>query len=349
MRIYRITKSYSYENGQYGGPVVWFHLFKRTAIRLAARLAEDFNGVNQGPSQSSEGQPTVALFNHPRNEHWIVVDAVHLNIFQPFSAMRRWIRRRVDWQNLNEVGAGHGSILRHGRAWYRPANYFSDNKRHSSLAWSWNFEPRRWFGLSVDLFDGDSERDLGFSVHLGFAHFWLTFENVLNRWGGYPRHSWAHTWGVTLFEDHLNFQIHNAGSDCYDCKGWKGWHKGFFVSNLIFGRTKHEQKVLSVHEAVVPMPEGNYPATVKIVEDSWKWSRWPWPKVRLASEIEVKGGVPFPGKGENSWDCGEDAIISTGSSTPTVAGAVGAMVSSVLRNRERYGGKNWVPERRLTA
>lgn len=55
--------------------------------------------------------------------------------------------------------------------------------------------------------------------------------------------------------------------------------------------------------------------------------------------------VPFPGKGENSWDCGEDAIMGAGADEPTPEAAVASVVKSALRNRRRYGGEGWKPEK----
>lgn len=228
MKIYRITKSYSYENGQYGGPVVWFHLFKWAAIRLAARLANDFSGSLRLPSDERQVEGVIVEFRHERNNHWIAVDSVPLRIFAPFSAARRWLRQRVHWQNLNEKRGRTGSILKHGRAWVHRKDHY-----RVSLAWSWNFEAKKWLGFSVDLFDGDAYRDAGLSLHFGIAHFWLTFENVIPERYAYPHHSWAHTTGITLFEDHLSFKIHHAGKDCYDCKGWQGFRRSIFVHDAI--------------------------------------------------------------------------------------------------------------------
>lgn len=59
--------------------------------------------------------------------------------------------------------------------------------------------------------------------------------------------------------------------------------------------------------------------------------------------------VPVPGKGENSWDCGEDGTQSIlfGVDTPirTYVDAANAFQASVQKTRLRYGGKDWMPER----
>jgi hypothetical protein len=123
---------------------------------------------------------------------------------------------------------------------------------------------------------------------------------------------------------------------------------GGAINESVTGGTKYKDEVIETHPALVTMPEGHYEAVVTIHRATWTPKRWPFslfPKVRVDSRIEVEGGVPVPGKGENSWDCGEDAIMSTGSSTPTVAAAVAAITKSALETRERYGGRNWLPEK----
>lgn len=96
---------------------------------------------------------------------------------------------------------------------------------------------------------------------------------------------------------------------------------------------------------LVPMPEGNYPGTVKREERVWKRKRWPWSERRRVDFwVDMQIGVPTPGKGENSWDCDDDGVYGTGGSS--VPEAVANVVRAALRNRERYGsGASWVPSR----
>lgn len=68
-------------------------------------------------------------------------------------------------------------------------------------------------------------------------------------------------------------------------------------------------------------------------------------------EIEMLEGeqVPFPGKGENSWDCGEDATYSSSGPYKTIAEAVRSFEESTLKRRLRHGGPGWRPEARVGA
>jgi hypothetical protein len=54
--------------------------------------------------------------------------------------------------------------------------------------------------------------------------------------------------------------------------------------------------------------------------------------------------VPFPGKGENSWDCGEDATHGYYGPAASIEDAVGNLVTSTLKRRRKYGGRDWKPE-----
>ncbi len=365
MKIYRITKSYSNENGEYGGPVVWFHLFRRAAIRLAGRIAQDFAGKNAGRGLD-DPDTVVTRFINPKNEHYVAVDIVPLNIFAPFFAARRWFRQRCHWQNLNTKWAGHkeipvGSILRHGRAWFHRKDRHSIKHGSGDLfhvEWSILHSTLRSWSLSFDLFDGDSESDILMSISTPLFSFYFILEGVIpRRWA--KNHTWSHNTGVTWMEGALHLEIYSCGNDCYYCDGWKdhpkrwtGWSYWVHPRDLIMGRTDYKSEIVETYQTEVAMPEKTYPATVKIEKTTWTRRRWPfslYPRVRLSAQIEVEGGVPVPGKGENSWDCGEDAIFSTGSSTPTVSAAVASLVTSALRTRERHGGPNWRPSERLTA
>lgn len=116
------------------------------------------------------------------------------------------------------------------------------------------------------------------------------------------------------------------------------------IVNGLLGRVEVHKELLGEHRTVVPMPEGSYPATVKLERWTWKRPRSPRAKHRFMSDVKPDTPVPVPGKGENSWDCDDDAVCSSGGSATTVHAAVTAFVGSVLRSRERHGGSiEWQP------
>lgn len=362
MKIYRVTKSYSYENGQYGGPVVWFHLFKRGAIRLAARLAQDFAGEDAGPAED-DPKTVVTRFTNPKNEFFIAIDVVPLNVFAPFAVTRRWIRRRLSWQNLNEKGEVRGktikgSILRHGRAWLRP----KDRGDYAlALHWSWTLWTH-FFGADVRIGSGDCSTDVTFFLGCGLFAFWFTVENVMPRriiewgekralatpWMSYAYMAWPRQTGISIHNGTIWFEIWNWDAG-WDSKQPKWMAFNFSPVDFLFGDRKYSHKRLASETRNLTMPEGVYSVDIELAEDSWKGPRWPWPMKVMRAHIECPDGIPVPGKGENSWDCEEDATFGLTCQASSFQDALSKLYETIMRDRERYGGRNWKPEVRRTA
>ncbi len=129
------------------------------------------------------------------------------------------------------------------------------------------------------------------------------------------------------------------------------WREGSFnFADFFLGRTKCEHRDLEARDVLIPMPERAYPASAKLQEWTWKRPRWFMRKV-VRVEIEIPDGIPFPGKGESSWNCGDDATysISTGPCR-SIAEGVGILVGSVLRDRVKNGGySDWTWKRPVAA
>jgi hypothetical protein len=115
-------------------------------------------------------------------------------------------------------------------------------------------------------------------------------------------------------------------------------------------------KVTASHEAVfaatseIPLPEGGVEARVEIERWVRKRPRW-FGNVGYAAEIKPSHAVSVPGKGENSWDCDDNAlsamhcgVSARAENNERVAQAVASFTDSVVRTRARYGGRNWKPE-----
>lgn len=125
---------------------------------------------------------------------------------------------------------------------------------------------------------------------------------------------------------------------------WPGIHLTFRprLRDRLLGRMECVTVTAESTLATVPMPEGNYAATIKREDRTWKRKRWPWPSQRRTDySIDIPGGIPVPGKGENSWDCEDDGIYGTGGSSPI--DAVANATRAALRQRARYAGPGWVP------
>lgn len=119
----------------------------------------------------------------------------------------------------------------------------------------------------------------------------------------------------------------------------------FSFVDALFGKVETKRESISANELVViPMPEGSYPATVSVDLVTHGRPRWFDVTTKMANIKVTNGGIPFPGKGENSYDIDDDAMYSMSMEASSPAEAVGMFVGSVLKRRWANGGKTWMPE-----
>jgi hypothetical protein len=137
-------------------------------------------------------------------------------------------------------------------------------------------------------------------------------------------HHWAFWWNLWCDRDSWSLATHPR---------WR--YNNINFPDLFLGDVKHTKVMLSKHEVVIPMPEGAYPATVQMYMGIWKRPRW-FAKRITKAEVEVPQGIPFEGKGENSWDIGEDRTYTISGPAETLEAAITMMIESVLRDRRRY-------------
>lgn len=124
---------------------------------------------------------------------------------------------------------------------------------------------------------------------------------------------------------------------------WKHYWINFHP--IFFGKHKCEFKPIETKTCKIEILENEIyevKITKKLRIDSWP--RLPSKKSFCYEASSV--GIQVPGKGENSWDCGEDARSSM--SFPdrgykTLQDAAEFYKKSIVKDRERYGGKNWKP------
>lgn len=115
--------------------------------------------------------------------------------------------------------------------------------------------------------------------------------------------------------------------------------------DLIGGRRKRlSHEVVYEEPATVPMPEGEYPCTVKLEQSVWGRPRWRWNReIALHADVDMGVPIPVPGKGENSWDCGDDATHSMWLPATSVPEAISKVAADAMRTRERYASATWQP------
>lgn len=123
---------------------------------------------------------------------------------------------------------------------------------------------------------------------------------------------------------------------------WKygNWHP----LDTFFGRAEYTSLVKEVADVVVPMPEKGYRATVRVSEDTWRRPRAWWTRRRTGVNVEMVDPIPVPGKGENSWDCGDDALHGLLTHGDGVIDGVLAAMRAAHETRRRHGGSSWKPD-----
>lgn len=236
-------------------------------------------------------------------------------------------------QNLDDDG---GRKWKEGRAWL----YFGKN--HSSLNVEWHLFSRfKSLNLKVGLGHYDCALSFSlslyfFSIHLSLDHGRLEswIQHLTRRRGrqyGNGREIGVSIHGgiiwFSLWEDPME-----SGSD--DPRWWK-FHINFL--RLLLGKEKYLSQSIEKREVFIPMPEGAYPAEIELFKATWTRPRW-FAKTARRAEIKMLKPIPFPGKGENAHDCGDDAVHSMTCNAASFAEAIGEMVAHVMRNRIRNGG-----------
>lgn len=143
---------------------------------------------------------------------------------------------------------------------------------------------------------------------------------------------------LSLFEWHLHWSIWRDPMGGWSCDVPKWRDGGIDIQDILLGESTCNTTTIEERAIVVPMPEKSYPATAKLQEFAWSRPRWFTKRVKRV-EIEIPGGIPHAGKGENSWDCGDDATFSiTTGQCRSIPEGIGILVGSCLRDRIRYGG-----------
>lgn len=251
---------------------------------------------------------------------------------------------RLHWQNLNEKGREEvtGSIVRAGRAWL-----YLDGESRNSLNVEWKLWSK---SLSVQL--GLADYDHAISAHVCLYLFslyvtldWFRAERWLRQMTKRKGEQFGNgrTIGISWFDERLSVDLWNDPME-WQSSDPKWWHFSIAPADILLGKRKYSERPLSVDTRFLTLPERSYPVEIKLKEAMWKRARWPFPAKIVRAEMNVVGGVPVPGKGENSWDCGEDATFGITCPANTFDEALSAYYSSVMRSRERHGGKNWLPE-----
>lgn len=126
----------------------------------------------------------------------------------------------------------------------------------------------------------------------------------------------------------------------HDDSGWtkdrfKWQHVSFSPSDVLFGVNKYSERDIEIATRAVEIDGVEHVLDIKLFESTFKRPRWPWAKKVVRADITPRVPITIPGKGENSWDCGDDAIHSLMTPCDSVDEAVVKFVADVLGARKR--------------
>lgn len=251
-------------------------------------------------------------------------------------------RHRVWWHWINDndkPGGETGHIARHGRL----VVHFGNN----AVRLSWNHGA----SFAHAYVNVGGEEDVTVGVALPPVAYWISLARL-------PRAVMAALPMNYLREERRYANTRRVGLSIYDWAiWWDGWsdegewrardpkwmHGCWHPLDAVFGQHAHSERVIEERDVSIPMPERQYPARVKMSLETWARPRWPfWPmrtEVKRA-HVDIPGGIGMPGKGENSWDLGDDATHGLTCPASSVEDAIGKVVAGVLHDRQRRGGSH---------
>lgn len=244
-------------------------------------------------------------------------------------------------------------------------HFHTSRERHSLRWWLSDLQCRREISGEFSLFSslcgvgidiGNDEHAIGVNVCIPYVL--STFVNVhapqLYKWASAASKLWpTHPREGKYITRATELRVHNWAI------WWKlwapegEWHSGCpKYRDGSFHPLGHMQRqseeVIKVEPVEVPMPERTYHGVGILTKTTWGWTKLPriFDREDLIVEIKMNEGeqVPHPGKGENSWDCDQDATYSSTGPARSIEEAIGSFVGSSLRSRRRHGGRNWRPE-----
>ncbi len=233
------------------------------------------------------------------------------------------------WQNLNERKDGSkGFGFWSGRAWLHLWSFV--------LNWEWHLWSKRFlFGMDF----GGGEIEIGLNMCCPPVSLFMNLEVPYRSWLGQrlpaePREIRLaiHDWAIWI----------NPWSKQHEwCRADPWWVRGvtFHVDDFFLGKHKYETKEMRYPERVeIELDGRTYCGTAEFTRQIWKRPLW-FAKQRDSTCINMdpQDGLPHSGKGENAWDCGDDALCGWGIEGFDVEKAIGHGIETVLKYRKRYG------------
>lgn len=193
-------------------------------------------------------------------------------------------------------------------------------------------------------------RELGLELHGLWPTIFVGWDDQMGDMSSYYRREYLDQ-GKQLPEYLNRITLH---------PGWRLRLRSYRIARLknrVFGPVRIDKAPIRTYEDIeLALPEGVYTGTVTFRRETVR-RNWRVYRDDIIGEWDSDQWLPFPGKGDNSWDCGDDGFKEHTSTirpfvheeslrvdSEDVARVVADTIAAVLRQRGRHGGTNWKPE-----
>lgn len=120
------------------------------------------------------------------------------------------------------------------------------------------------------------------------------------------------------------------------------WMRSYVdLTERLLGKWVIQTSPVEKRDVVLLLPEGPCPVHVAIERSVYRRPRSPYTKTYYRATVTPKVPPVVPGKGENSWDCEDDAVHGISTPARTVEEACAAFLARVLSLRSRRAG-SWI-------
>lgn len=187
------------------------------------------------------------------------------------------------------------------------------------------------FSLGLDLGTGDLHDGILLNANIPpLGHFYFGLEGFHRM----PERELSISWHSGSIWLHLL-------SDRWEWKRGDRRVQVLHVWDWLLGNVRYSTRDLEQRAVVLGLPERDYSATARLFMSTWKRPRW-FARRIMRIDIDIPDGLPIPGKGENSWDCEDDAIFGHTAPATSIRQGCENLVLGVLKTRlKRQGSVRW--------
>lgn len=201
----------------------------------------------------------------------------------------------------------------------------------------WYFLNKAISSLSLGIEFGSGGSSNGITFHIAVPHLfsiWISFYEIFGKIFRYPNES--RQTKISFHHGTFYFYPFCRINSWNSIDNWYSKDYTFNFSDFFLGKNKYfESDSTEWKDVVIPMPEKSYKGKLRLYVGNWK-NRFGTKRINRA-DLEMEEGIPFPGKGESEWDCGEDCTFGLTCCADNPENAIAHMIESVLYRRRVYG------------